>query len=110
MKKKIKLVSVIIIAILLTGYGVYNYLKPIAIETTTMTLSESAVSFVETGIVKNTGEHYIYPFVSGEIEEIFVKKGQSIKAGDVLAQIDSTGTQYQLERLKKAIPISLPTL
>lgn len=103
MKKKIKLASIIILVILLMGYGVYNYLQPIAIETKTLALSESAVSFVEMGIVKNTGEQYIYPFVSGKVEEIFVKKGEFIKAGDVLAQIDARETKYELERLKKAI-------
>ncbi|HHX60376.1 MAG TPA: HlyD family efflux transporter periplasmic adaptor subunit [Epulopiscium sp.] len=103
MKKKVKLASIIIIAILLMGYGVYNYLQPIAIETKTLALSESAVSFVEMGIVKNTDEQYIYPFVSGKIKEIFVQKGELIKTGDVLAQIDSTETKYELERLKKLI-------
>lgn len=103
MKKKIKLASIIILVVSLVGYGIYNYLQPIAIETKTLALSESAVSFVEMGIVKNTGEQYIYPFVSGKVEEIFVKKGELIKRGDVLAQIDSRETKYELERLKKAI-------
>jgi len=103
MKKKIKLASIIILVVLLVGYGIYNYLQPIAIETKTLALSESAVSFVEMGIVKNTGEQYIYPFVSGKVEEIFVKKGELIKRGDVLAQIDARETKYELERLKKAI-------
>ena len=103
MKKKIQLASIIVIGILLIGYGIYNYLKPMAVETKTITLSEAAISFIETGIVKNTKKQYIYPLVSGKLEKVLAKKGDFVKAGDILATIDLTGTKYELKKLEKSV-------
>lgn len=103
MKKHIKLYGIITIGVLLVVYGIYSFLKPMKIETKIIVPSRSEVSFIETGSVVNSGEHYIYPLVAGKLEQINVKAGDFVKAGEVLAQLDHGIVDFEVVQLEKAV-------
>ncbi|GAB4545464.1 MAG: hypothetical protein OHK0023_03780 [Anaerolineae bacterium] len=43
--------------------------------------------------------------VNGTVREVNVRNGQSVKSGDVLAQLDTTQLEYQLQQAKNALII-----
>ncbi len=103
MKKKFKIVGIVVVVLLLAAYSVYTYLQPLAVETKTLSVAESEVTFMETGIVVNSGKKYVYPLVPGEVMEISVSEGDSVKAGEVLAILDSTAVDIEIMQLEKSV-------
>lgn len=103
MKKNIKILSIVIVVIGLVGYGIYSFLQPLAVETKTIAMRQSEISFIESGIVTNSGEQVIYPLTGGIIEEIWVREGDTVKKGDVLAVLDASILEYEMQQMKRNI-------
>ncbi len=103
MKKKVKLILIIAASVLLLAYLAYDYFQPMPVETQTLTAQDGAITFTETGVVVNKGEVSIYPMATGEIKAIKVEKGDTVKEGQVLAELDSTLVEFQREQLLKTI-------
>lgn len=103
MKKKVKIILIAIVVILSVIFAIYSYLKPLKIETKTLTLSHSEVSFVEAGVVKNNRIQNIYPLVGGEVLSINVEESDSVKSGDVLATLDSSALDFEIMKLENQI-------
>ncbi len=98
MKKRIKIFSVLTIVVLMAAYTVYSALQPMAVETEVLSLKESEITFVESGVIVDMGERVIYPMVPGEVSTIEVKEGDRVSAGDILATLDSAGIDLQVEQ------------
>jgi len=84
------LIGVIIIgAIVFTFYFLYQKSKekPVVYETTTAVEMPVVKQTVATGSVVPRKEIEIVPQVSGIIDELFVKEGEMIKKGDLIAKI-----------------------
>jgi HlyD family secretion protein len=92
---KKKLFLLLILALVIPG-GYFSYKKFITKETTTSYITTAAekgtiiVSVSGTGQVSNSDQIEIKPKVSGDIVSLAVTKGQKVKAGDLIAQIDAT--------------------
>ena len=98
MKKKIKIVSVVVMVVLMVIYGVYAYLQPMTVETETISAKDSAITFTESGIVVHSGEKIIFPLISGEIVSVLVKEGESVKKGQELATLNRDILDSQIKQ------------
>lgn len=98
MKKNVKITLIIVVTVLLVGYGIYGALQPMAVETKTLSYETSEITFTESGIVVNTGEKAVYPLTPGEVKSILVKEGDVVVAGQVLAEIDSALLDSQIDQ------------
>lgn len=103
MKKKIKIISVIAVIIIMVAYGVYAYLQPMAVETKTIKIEDSAITFTESGIVVHSGEKSIYPLVGGEVVKVLVKEGDLVSQGQVLAELDAQVVDNQISQAASAL-------
>jgi multidrug efflux pump subunit AcrA (membrane-fusion protein) len=103
MKKKVKLILIIAASVLVVAYLAYDYLQPMPVETQTLEAQDGAITFTETGVVVNKGEVSLYPMVSGEVKSIKVENGDTVKEGQVLAELDSAMVEFQREQLLKTI-------
>lgn len=103
MKRKVKIIGGIVLGVLVVIYAVVSALMPMAVETKTITYGESEISFVESGVVVNIGEKMIFPMAAGEVDEIYVKEGDLVKAGDVLASLNKNGVNMEVLGLEKTV-------
>ncbi|MGX1022941.1 efflux RND transporter periplasmic adaptor subunit [Psychroflexus sp. MBR-150] len=61
------------------------------------------------GNVKTDQNILIYPEYSGELEKIFVKEGDEVKKGQVLAKIDDGGLRDQISELQSRVDLAQTT-
>lgn len=103
MKRKVKIIGGIALGVLVIIYAVVSALMPMAVETKTITYGESEISFVESGVVVNTGEKMIFPMAAGEVDKIHVVEGDVVKAGDVLASLNKSAVDMEILQLEKTV-------
>lgn len=103
MKKRIKIISIIVVIVIMVAYSVYAYLQPMGVETKTMSVEDSEISFIESGAVVHSGEKNIFPLVPGQVVQILVKEGDRVKKGDVLAELDSSAIDLQVNQLVSTV-------
>ena len=103
MKKKIKIISVIVVVLIMVAYGIYAYLQPMAVETKTVQAQDSAITFTESGVVVHSGEKAIYPLAPGEIFSVLVKEGDVVTQGQVLAELDTEVLDNQISQAASAL-------
>lgn len=78
--------------------------------TTITAKNQSFVHYLELqGEVKTKQNVLIYPEMSGTLEKIYVKKGQRVSKGQLLAKIDDGGLSSQLEQLKTQAELNKTT-
>jgi HlyD family secretion protein len=91
MKKGLTITVLIIIAILFFGALYYLYAKnqesPVVFETDKTAIKTIIKNTIATGNIVPDEEVLIKPNISGIIEAVYIKAGQSIKAGDLIAKI-----------------------
>lgn len=93
--KRHKIVSLIILVVLIYG-GYHVYAAQHAAPTQTRYVLATAqtgtliTSVTGTGQVTVTDQTDIKPTVSGQLTGVYVTQGQTVKAGQILAQIDTT--------------------
>lgn len=103
-----KIVSLIVLAVIIGG-GYFSYQKINAKESTT-TYTTAVVekgmlisSISGTGQVSASNQVEIKPKVSGDLVLINVKAGQTIKQGDLIAQIDSRSAARSVSDAKSSL-------
>lgn len=78
--------------------------------TTITAKNQSFVHYLELqGEVKTKQNVLIYPEMSGTLEKIYVKKGQRVSKGQLLAKIDDGGLSSQLDQLKTQAELNKTT-
>ena len=85
-KKRYIVSFLAILALLIGGYFIYD----------TMGTQSTDDAYVETTTVS------VSPKVAGQIVKVFVEDNQSVKAGDIIAQIDKIDYQVKLDQAKAA--------
>ncbi len=81
--------------------------KNIPLVTSLTITEEEFVHYVELqGDVKTKQNILIYPEVSGLLQRVYVKEGQYVKKGQVLASIDDGGLKQQLVQLKVRVELA----
>lgn len=72
--------------------------------------SEKFEHFVEIQAnIKTRQNVLLYPEFTGSLKKIYVKEGQRVKKGSLLAQIDDAGLKNQLEQLQIQVELSKTT-
>ncbi|MEW6624768.1 MAG: efflux RND transporter periplasmic adaptor subunit [Bacillota bacterium] len=99
MKKKWKFILGALVVIIVIGFMVFERTK--ALEATVLEVQPGtiATTFKEEGRVVPEVEQPIYTIYGGEIVEVAVQEGQEVKAGDLLAVINSKELEFQLQQL-----------
>lgn len=91
MKKGVTITVLILIAIVFFGALYYLYAKnqqpPIVFETDKTEIKTIIKNTIATGNIVPDEEVLIKPNVSGIIEEVYIKAGENVKAGDLIAKI-----------------------
>lgn len=111
MKKGITITVLILIAIVFFGALYYLYAKnqesPIVFETDKVEVKTIIKSTLATGNIVPDEEVLIKPNISGIIEAVYIKAGESVKAGDMIAKIkvvanvsNLSNTQNQVQTAK----------
>lgn len=71
-----------------------------------MELEHFSHYFEATGSVKAVYEAYISPQINGQITNIFVKEGETIKKGQLLARLNSDITDNTIEEVKTSLDLA----
>nr|WP_315147532.1 efflux RND transporter periplasmic adaptor subunit [uncultured Flavobacterium sp.] len=111
MKKGVTITVLILIAIVFFGALYYLYDKyqesPIVFETDKVEVKTIIKSTLATGNIVPDEEVLIKPNISGIIEAVYIKAGESVKAGDMIAKIkvvanvsNLSNTQNQVQTAK----------
>jgi HlyD family secretion protein len=91
MKKGITVTVLILIALVFFGALYYLYAKnqepPVVFETDKVEMKTIVKSTLATGNIVPDEEVLIKPNISGIIEAVYIKAGESVKAGDMIAKI-----------------------
>lgn len=102
LNKMIFMFPVILLAILLSGWWYFQSKQTQQLQPNTYTVSRGDIREV----VKATGEVYASEIVSvgaqvsGQIKQLYIRLGQDVKKGELIAEIDSTTQLNQLENSK----------
>ena len=111
MKKGLTITILIFIAIVFSGALYYLYAKnqesPVVFETDKTEIKTIVKNTIATGNIVPDEEVLIKPNISGIIEEVYIKAGQTVKAGDLIAKIkvvanvsNLSSTQNQVQTAK----------
>ncbi|WP_316634193.1 efflux RND transporter periplasmic adaptor subunit [uncultured Flavobacterium sp.] len=114
MKKGVTVTVLIFIALVFFGALYYLYAKnqesPIVFKTEKAEIKTIVKNTIATGNIQPNEEVLIKPNISGIIEEVYIKAGEQIKAGDMIAKIrvvanvsNVSSTQNQVQTAKIAL-------
>ncbi len=80
--------------------------ETISVQEKVMELEHFSHFFEATGNVKAVYEAYISPQINGQITGIFVKEGETIKKGQLLARLNSDITDNTIEEVKTSLDLA----
>lgn len=112
--KTIKIAAIIILLAGLIGGGIFIYLRIVS-SNTANTANETPLQIAKatggdlvlyangTGTIMPAEESSFGFNTSGQVSEIYVKIGDQVKAGDVLAQLDDTDAKIELAEAEEAM-------
>ncbi len=91
MKKYIKIISLVLIALIFIGTFVFLYQKSLPKETAYEILHSQTTDLVQTtvatGKIEPRDEVEIKPQISGIISEVYKEAGQTVKKGEIIAKV-----------------------
>jgi len=122
-KARVRILSinlVLVLAVLGAGYWGYSVLHPkaaaVTTQTATVTRGDVTATVSATGKVISPSDIGLAPLVAGTLSKLYVKVGDHVSAGKVLAQIDTTNlttalasANASLVNAKAAVTALVPT-
>jgi HlyD family secretion protein len=107
MKKTFTIITLLVIAVTFVGALYYLYQKnqedPVVYQTEKPSIQTIIKKTVATGSIVPREEVLIKPNISGIIDEIYIKAGDRIKAGDLIAKIRVIPNVGSLQSAKDAV-------
>lgn len=107
MKKVITIIVLVLLALLFVGAVYYLYQKdqepPVSYKTETPTKETIVKETIATGTITPREEVPVKPNISGIIDEIFVKAGDTVKTGQMIAQLKVVPNVSNLNNAKNQI-------
>src|SRR5680860_160110 len=107
MKKTLTIITLVVITLTFVGALYYLYQKnqedPVVYQTEKPTIQTIVKKTVATGSIVPREEVLIKPNISGIIDEIYIKAGDRIKAGDLIAKIRVIPNVGSLQGAKDAV-------
>jgi len=103
MKKSVKffLIALIIAA---AAAGSYYYMTmPLAVRLTEIRPQIAELSFTEQGLIVADYTVLVFPVMQGELTHLYVREGQEINSGDVLAAADDTALRIRVTQVRNNI-------
>lgn len=100
MKKKAKIILISLAALLAVGFGAATLLAPVKVEVVALEPAPAALTFTETGVYQYDSLFSVYPLLEGEVLEVVVKEGDVIQPGEVIALVNASNYQHQIEQLR----------
>jgi HlyD family secretion protein len=114
MKKGVTITVLIFITIVFFGALYYLYAKnqesPIVFETDKVEVKTIVKSTLATGNIVPDQEVLIKPNISGIIEEVYIKAGETVKAGDMIAKIKVVANVSNLSNSQNQVQAAKITL
>lgn len=98
MKRAVKIVIFLIIAAIAAAYGYYTLTAPVSVAMTAVREKPVELSFSEQGLVAAENVILVYPLAQGRLLKVNAAKGDTVKAGDVLCEIDPGPLSLQYEQ------------
>ncbi|NOX48813.1 MAG: efflux RND transporter periplasmic adaptor subunit [Chlorobi bacterium] len=83
-----------------------NSEETVSVQQKTMELEHFSHYFEATGNVKAVYEAYISPQINGQITGIFVKEGETIKKGQLLAKLNTEITDNTIQEVKTSLDLA----
>lgn len=107
-KKKTLLLVVAALVVLIVSFNVFGDSNKVAptVKYTTLNKGDLIDSINVSGKIKSENEYNIYSKESLIIKEILVSEGDEVKAGDILAYLDSDTLHKDIEKTKLSIQSS----
>lgn len=104
-KRNIKIISIalVVVVIVFLVYYKMQIANGVVAETYKVGRGEISEYVEETGTVKSRGERIIYSNTAGEVKNIEVDEGDSVKKEAVLVQMDSDKTDLEIKSLDAQI-------
>ncbi len=99
MKKAIKWTLAILLLLAAGAYFWWDATRPLQAELVTLEPTDIAVTFQETGTVAAAGKRDVFAETTLTISRITVAEGDTVSAGDVLAELDAAPLTRQLDAL-----------
>jgi RND family efflux transporter MFP subunit len=105
-----------VIVVVLLGLGVlcFRGSRPVTADppppTVTVQERELTVSTLANGIIESPVQANVAPVVSGEIVDLKWEEGDTIKKGEVVARLDSSTIDAELDLVKAGIQVAVATL
>jgi len=103
MKKSVKIILTILILAAAAVGSVFYMTLPLPVRMTEISPRSAELSFSEQGVVNAGGTILVFSSAQGEISELHVREGQSIRAGEALVSVDDTGLRLRLEQVQSGI-------
>ena len=103
MKKSIKYVIIALVVLASVAGGVFYMMMPLPVRMTHVRAGVAELSFMEQGVVSGENVVMVFAAAQGEINGLYVREGQGIRAGETLLSIDSGGLILQIEQIESGI-------
>ena len=103
MKKKVKIIVVALVCLLGAAGMAMHLMAPLAVETVELSPQEARLTFTEEGVFSYRHENIVLPMVSGELLEVLVEEGQHVDEGEVIAVVNASDFQRQIDQLRSNI-------
>ncbi|MCL2399946.1 MAG: HlyD family efflux transporter periplasmic adaptor subunit [Defluviitaleaceae bacterium] len=103
MKKPIKFAIIGLIIIASIAGGIYYMMMPLPVRMTEVRLQTAELTFMEQGIITAENTVLVFPTAQGELNGLYVREGQEIRAGETLLSINDTALRLQLDQVRSGI-------
>ena len=103
MKKPIKYAITGLIVLAGIAGSVYYMMSPVPVRMTPIVPRTAELTFTEQGIVTAENTVTVFAGVQGEINNIYAREGQIVRANDALLSIDDTVLRLRLEQVQSSI-------
>ena len=103
MKKKIKIGLLVVVGLVVVAVVALQAVAPLQVELVELAPQTALLTFTEEGVFDYSDQFSVFPLVSGEVLEVAVEEGQLVAEGEVLAVVNASDYQRQIEQLRTNI-------
>ena len=103
MKKPIKIALIVLAVLAAVGGTVFYMMQPLPVRMTPVMARVAELTFTEQGVVTAENSVLVFSVAQGEINGVYVREGQSIRAGDIMLSVDDTVHHLRLEQVRSGI-------
>jgi len=103
MKKSVKIILIALTAVVAVIGTVFYMMMPLPVRMTEVRPQSAELSFTEQGIVSVGESVLVFSVAIGEIQELYVREGQVVQAGEPLLSVDSIELELRLEQVQSSV-------